>query len=63
MPLQYYRKGDYTNLMEESTRTELEHLLKMLAEKGPDVTEAYIRNVILRFHPGARLASFIQSRR
>ena len=63
MPLQYYRRGDYTNLIEESTRAELEHLLRMLAVEGPDVTEAYIRNVILRFYPGARLASFIQSRR
>lgn len=63
MPLQYYRKGDYTNLIEESTRAELEHLLRMLAVEGPDVTERYIRNVILRFYPGARLASFIQSLR
>lgn len=63
MPLKYYQKGDYTDLMEEHTRKELENLLKMLASNGPEVTERYIRNVILKHYPGAKLAEFLQSRK
>ncbi len=63
MPLQYFERGDYTKLMEEHTRKELESLLKMLASNGPEVTERYIRNVILKHYPGARLAELISRRR
>ena len=63
MPLQYYQRGDYTKLMEEHTRAELENLLKMLAANGPEVTESYIRNVILKHYPGARLAESFANRR
>lgn len=63
MPLKYYKRGDYTNLIEEHTRAELENLLKMLAANGPVVTESYIRNVILKHHPGARLAERLAKRR
>ncbi len=62
MPLKYYEKGDYTKLMEEHTRHELENLLKMLAANGPEVTERYIRNVILKHHPGAKLAERLSRR-
>ncbi len=63
MPLKYYQKGDYTDLIEEHTRAELEKLLKMLASNGPEVTESYIRNVILKHYPGAKLAEYIHNRR
>ncbi len=63
MPLKYFQRGDYTNLMEEHTRKELDNLLKMLAANGPDVTESYIRNVILKYYPGARIAEMIAKRR
>ena len=63
MPLKYYQKGDYTLLMEEHTREDLERLLKMLASNGPEVTESYIRNVYLKNYPGARLAEFLHNRR
>ena len=63
MPLQYYRRGNYTTLMEEHTRKELENLLKMLAANGPEVTESYIRNVILKHYPGARIAEHFAARR
>ena len=63
MPLKYYQKGDYTNLLEEHTRAELEKLLKMLASNGPEVTESYIRKVILKHYPGAKLAEFLYSRK
>ncbi len=63
MPLKYYQKGDYTDLIEEHTRAELEKLLKMLASNGPEVTESYIRNVILKHYPGAKLAEYLHNRR
>lgn len=63
MPLKYYRKGDYTLLMEEHTRADLERLLKMLASNGPEVTESYIRNVYLKNYPGAKLAELLHNRR
>ncbi len=62
MPLKYYQKGDYTDLIEEHTRAELEKLLKMLASNGPEVTESYIRNVVLKNYPGAKLAEFLHNR-
>ncbi len=63
IPLKYYNKGDYTLLMEDHTRAELEKLLKMLASNGPEVTESYIRNVILKHYPGAKLAEFLHNRK
>lgn len=63
MPLKYYQKADYTNLIEDHTRAQLENLLKMLASNGPDVTESYIRNVILKHYPGAKLAEYLHNRR
>ncbi len=62
MPLKYYKKGDYSTLMEEHTRAELEKLLTMLSTDGPEVTESYIRNVILKHYPGARLAEYLNRR-
>ena len=62
LPLKYYKKGNYTDLIEEHTRKELEKLLTMLASNGPEVTEAYIRNVILKHHLGAKIAEMIQNR-
>lgn len=59
IPLKYYEKGDYTNLLEKQTKEELEKLLRMLASNGEEVTESYIRNVILKYYPGARLAEII----
>ena len=41
---------------------ELEKLLMMLAEKGPDVTEKYIRTKLLKNHPGARIAEYFACR-
>ncbi len=63
MPLKYYQKGDYTLLMEEHTRADLEKLLKMLASNGPEVTESYIRNVYLKKYPGAKLAELLHNRK
>ena len=63
MPLKYYQKGDYTHLIEDHTRAELEKLLKMLASNGPEVTESYIRNVILKHYPGAKLAERLRNRK
>ncbi len=63
MPLKYYKRGDYTNLIEDHTRAELENLLKMLAANGPEVTERYIRNVVLKHYPGARIAESLANRR
>lgn len=62
-PLKYYQRGDYTKLMEDHTREELEKLLRMLASNGPEVTESYIRNVILKHYPGAKLAELLHNRR
>ena len=47
-PLEYYEKGSAAQLIHEDTRRLLEELLNMLAEKGEDVTFAYIKNKILR---------------
>ena len=62
MPLAYYKKGKDHKMIEESTRYELEKLLMMLAEKGPDVTEKYIRTKLLKNHPGARIAEYFACR-
>ncbi|MBR2530613.1 MAG: catalase [Lachnospiraceae bacterium] len=63
MPLKYFKKGDYTHLMEEHTRRELEKLLTMLASNGSEVTESYIRNVILKHYPTARIAEALHNRK
>ena len=63
MPLKYFKKGDYTHLMEEHTRRELEKLLTMLASNGSEVTESYIRNVILKHYPAARIAEALHNRK
>lgn len=44
-PLEYFYKGKPTRMIHPSTSDFLEHLLKMLAEKGEDYTFAYIRHV------------------
>lgn len=44
-PLEYFYKGKPTRTIHPSTSDFLEHLLKMLAEKGEDYTFAYIRHV------------------
>ena len=56
MPLKYYLEGRDHSLLEDSTRLELEKLLSMLAEKGPDVTEEYIRTHLLGKSFGAYIA-------
>jgi len=50
-PLEYYKKGRAAELMHPAARALLERLLRMLAEKGQDVTFCYIRRVVL---PNAR---------
>ena len=48
-PLQYYIQGGLMgNLIHEETAELLEKLLRMLAEKGEDVTFAYIRREVLK---------------
>ena len=47
-PLAYFKKGHDPAPMHEYTRTQLEMLLGMLAEKGEAETCRYIRNVFLR---------------
>lgn len=56
MPLKYFYKGKQVALIEEHTKAELEKLLKMLAVKGPDATERYIRRVLLKGCVGAKIA-------
>lgn len=63
MPLRYYNKGKDHKMIEVQTRYELEKLLAMLAEKGPDYTEEYIRKTLLRGHPGAAVAQFLANRK
>lgn len=58
-PLNYFMKGKNHTAIEEHTKAELEKLLVMLAKKGEEYTESYIRNVILENHPGAVLAEVI----
>lgn len=49
-PLEYYLTGKDPAPMHPFTRKCLEHLLKMLAEKGEKKTFAYIKNVFLQSH-------------
>lgn len=63
MPLRYYNRGKDHKMIEDSTRRELEKLLSMLAQKGPDKTEEYIRKVLLKGCPGARIAQLMVDKR
>lgn len=56
MPLNYFLKGGAKTFVEEKTSQDLEMLLRMLAEKGPAVTEHYIRTVILKGRLGSKIA-------
>ncbi len=47
-PLEYYLEGKDPAPLHEYTRTNLEMLLRMLAEKGEKETFAYIKNVFLK---------------
>ncbi len=47
-PLIYFKKGHDPAPMHEYTRSQLEMLLNMLAEKGEDETCRYIKNVFLK---------------
>ena len=47
-PLAYYRRGRDHYLIHEDTRALLELLLVMLAEKGEDATNRFIRCRLLR---------------
>ena len=47
-PLEYYQRGRISGMLHEDTRTLLELLLHMLAEKGEKETFSYIRKEILR---------------
>lgn len=49
-PLTYYEKGAAGMMIHPKTRKLLEHLLKMLAEKGEQKTFSYIRHTILQSH-------------
>lgn len=51
MPLQYFLKGKDHIVMEEHSKRMLEHLLRMLAEKGEEETADYIRTYVLRKMP------------
>lgn len=58
-PLQYYLSGKDITMIEESTRKDIEMLLIMLASKGEEATEEYIRTNILKMYPGAVLAEVL----
>ena len=47
-PLEYYENGKAYHMLHEDTRKLLEHLLRMLAERGEDVTFRYIKQVVLK---------------
>ncbi|MGN0473060.1 MAG: DUF5662 family protein [Lachnospiraceae bacterium] len=46
-PLAYYNRGHAKQLMHPKTAAQLEYLLRMLADKGEEYTNAYIRKHIL----------------
>lgn len=48
MPYKYFLNGAEHSQIEETTKKELEKILKMLSQKGEKETEHYIRTVILR---------------
>lgn len=47
-PLEYYERGKDITLMHPETRTLLEEMLRMLADKGEKETFAYVKKEILR---------------
>lgn len=47
-PLEYYIRGKASELMHPESAELLEHMLRMLAEKGEDETFSYIRNEIVK---------------
>ena len=47
-PLAYYKRGHDPAPMHEYTRSQLEMLITMLAQKGEDETYRYIKNVFLK---------------
>ncbi|MGN1147600.1 MAG: DUF5662 family protein [Lachnospiraceae bacterium] len=49
-PLAYYRKGKAPTLLHDYTRSNLEMLLTMLAEKGEKETFTYIKREFLQAH-------------
>ena len=63
LPYKYYLKGKDKKMIEVRTRYELEKLLAMLAEQGPDATEEYIRKVLLKGRPGAVIAQLLADHR
>lgn len=62
MPLQYYRRGNPTEFIEEYTRKTLEHLLVMLAEQGEEACFEYIRTRILNKRIGTKIARMIREK-
>jgi len=59
-PLKYYQMGKDLNLIEESTRRELEKLLTMLSDHGEAYVEAYIRKNLLKNNPGTLLIETVE---
>ena len=57
MPLKYYRKGNAEIFIEDYTRKTLEFLLILLAERGEEVCDEYIRRELLRKNFFAKIAS------
>ena len=51
-PLEYFLKAKPRRIIEHETAEKLEFLLRMLAEKGEDVTFAYIREQVKRSKKG-----------
>lgn len=62
MPLQYYRRGNPTEFIEEYTRKTLEHLLVMLADQGEEACFEYIRTRILNKRIGTKIARMIREK-
>lgn len=55
-PLKYYLKGKDGVPMDERTKEDLEKLLRMLATRGEEYTERYIRRNVLKGSVGAMIA-------
>lgn len=58
-PLNYFLKGKEFAPIEQHTKEELEKLLRMLADKGEEATNIYIRRKLLKGYPGAFIAEVI----
>lgn len=61
-PLEYFLNSKGQIQMHDTTKRELERLLRMLATKGEKTTERYIRRCVLRDYPGAIIAELIVNR-